>query len=255
MPIVNRPNKEALTRAIDIFLDRMRPFFIDCLGLAPGATVQIVLEKSLKNGQAENFAKNLRSSGDLESAIEVSFFETLASTYWEDIFSTRFGGEKKILLRFRKITWARNEASHPPHLRDLDEEFTRGSLVHIAYVLRKIRAREEQQEVVRIRDGLEASTWSGPEAERVSRLEAEQKAKEADAARIAAEKRARIAEAAHIKTQEQRKADQTIRKRVEERACAAEAARLEAEGLSQGREVARLEAVRRAQIAKTAQLM
>ena len=33
MPIVNRRNKEALTRAIDIFLDRMRPFFIDCLGL------------------------------------------------------------------------------------------------------------------------------------------------------------------------------------------------------------------------------
>ena len=254
MPIVDRPNKEALIRAVDIFLDTMRPLFIDCLHLAPGATVKVVLERSLKGGQADSLEKNLRKGTDMESAIEVSFFETLARVYWEDIFSKQFNGDIKILRRFRKITVARNESSHPTHLQDLDEDFTRGSLCHIAYVLGKIRAWDEQQAVVRLREGLGGSTRASTESDRDARKKAEKRAQEADAARSDAEIRARIAEAALKQSLEQAQSSEIARIQFEELAYEAEADKLEAEELAQGREHARREAEKQATRAEAAQL-
>lgn len=254
MPTVDRPNKEALIRAVDIFLDTMRPFFIDCLHHAPGATVQVVLQQSLKGSKADSLDRNLRRGTDLESTIEVSFFETLAEKYWEDIFSKRFGGDKKVLRKFRKISWARNESSHPPHLRDLDEEVTRGSLNHIAYVLKKIRAWEEHQAVVRLNEGLGGSTGASAESDRVARREAEKRAQEAEAARSATEVRARIAESAIKQAQEQAQFSETARIQFEELAFEAEAAKLKAEELAERREHIRQEAEKRATRAEAAQL-
>jgi len=254
MPTVDRPNKDALIKAVDIFLDTMRPLFIECLHLAPGASVKVVMRRSLKGGQAESLEWNLRKGADLETALEVSFFETLARVYWEDIFSKQFNGDTKILRKFRRITVARNEASHPPHLRDLDEELTRGSLNHIAYVLKKIRAWEEHQAVVRLNETLGGSTWTSAEIDREARRKAEQQAQEADAARSDAEVRARIAESAIRQAQEQAQSSEIARIEFEELAIAAGAAKLEAEELAQGREHARREAEKQATRAEAAQL-
>ncbi len=254
MPTVDRPNKDALIKAVDIFLDSLRPLFIECLHLAPGATVQVVLQQSLKGSSADSLDRNLRRGTDLESTIEVSFFETLAEKYWEDIFSKRFGGDKRVLRKFRRISWARNKASHPPHLRDLDEELTRGSLNHIAYVLKKIRAREEHQAVVRLNETLGGSTWASAESDKEARRKAEQRAQEADAARSDAEVRARIAESAIRQAKEQAQSSEIARTEFEELAIAADAAKLEAEELAQGREHARREAEKQATRAEAAQL-
>lgn len=252
MTIVDRPNKDALAKAVDIFLDTMRPFFVDCLGHAPGASVKTVLKQSLKGVQADNFARNLRTCTDLESAIEVGYFEPLVKIYWEEIFSTRFRCEKKIIHRLSKIAHARNMASHPPHLHDLEEEYTRGSLCHIAFVLGKIRAWEERQAVVRLRESL--GGVAGPtEAELTARSEADERVRGADAARFAAENRAHISEKAARKAQERNKSNEAARIRVEDHAKAAEAAMQKAEKVAKRNDVARQEAEGRALKAEAAQ--
>ena len=254
MPIVDRPNKEALLKALDIFLDRMRPFFCECLRHAPGATVQSALEQSLKGNQSTNFARNLHSHADLQSAIEVSYFETITKTYWEEIFSSRFGGDRKIVQKFRKITEARHRASHPPHLRDLDDEFTHGSLCHIAYVLGSIRASEEREAVSRLREGIGEAANTSSEADSAANMVVERRLQKADAAVLAAEERGRVAEARRREAHEQTKAVEISRVLMKKRAGAAEAAKRSAEDLAQRSEFARQKAERRALAAEAGQL-
>lgn len=254
MPIVDRPNKEALLKAVDIFLDKMRPFFMGCLDFAPGASARIALERSLRGEQTARFFRNLHIENELESAIEISFFATITETYWEDIFSSRFGGNRNIIRKLRRITEARNRAAHPPHLRDLDDGFTQGSLCHIAYVLRRIRAWEEHAAVVRLREGLGNSTGRPSEAETNASIRFEEKVQEADAARFAAEKRARIAEATCTEAQELIQTAEILRVHAEERVSAAEAAKRKARDLAQNSESARREAERRVHSAEAAQL-
>ncbi len=254
MPIVNRPNKDALIRALDIFLDKMRPFFIECLRYAPGATVRMALERSLNGDQRTNFARNHHVSPDLLSAVEVNYFATITETYWEEVFSSRFGGDRRIVRKLRKITVARNRASHPPHLRDLDAEFTLGSLCHIAYVLGSIRASEEQEAVSRLKEGIGAAAKTSVEADTATDVLREREARKADASVHAAEERARVAEAQIKEAQEQIEAAEISRLLMKERASAAEAARRSAEDLAHRSNSARQEADRRALAAEDGQL-
>ncbi|MCY4080824.1 MAG: hypothetical protein OXF54_11310 [Caldilineaceae bacterium] len=254
MPIVNRPNKDALIRALDIFLDKMRPFFIECLRYAPGATVRMALERSLNGDQSTNFARNHHVSPDLLSAVEVNYFATITETYWEEVFSSRFGGDRRIVRKLRKITVARNRASHPPHLRDLDAEFTLGSLCHIAYVLGSIRASEEQEAVSRLKEGIGAAAKTSVEADTATDVLREREARKADASVLAAEERARVAEAQIKEAQEQIEAAEISRLLMKERASAAEAARRSAEDLAHRSNSARQEADRRALSAEAGQL-
>ncbi|MDE0199681.1 MAG: hypothetical protein OXK78_15865 [Caldilineaceae bacterium] len=253
MPITDRPNKEALIKALDIFLDSMRPFFCECLRHAPGATVRIALERSLKGSQSTNFARDMPSHDDLLSAIEVSYFATLTETYWDEIFSSRFGGDRKIVRRFRKITEARHRASHPPHQRDLDSEFTQGSLCHIAYVLGSIRASEERKAVFRIREGLSEALKSTSEADSAANMALARRVEEAGAAVLAAEERTRVAEAKMRQAHEQTKAVEISRVLMKNRAIAAEAAKRSAEESAQRSESARQEAEWRALAAEDGQ--
>ena len=254
MPIVDRPNKEALLKALDIFLDKMRPFFVERLHFAPGETVRSVLEHSLRGDQSVIFSRNLHFRNDLESAIEVSFIETLTEAYWDDIFARPFGGDRKVIRKFRKITEARNRASHPPHLCDLDDQFTQGSLCLIAHLLRRIRASEEHAAVVRLRDGLGIPARPASEAETVNTRELEKKVQEADAARLAAEKRARILEAYTTKAHERSQIAERSRVHAEKESNASDAARQRAEKLAQSSESARQESERCALAAGAAQL-
>lgn len=253
MAVVDRPNKEALLKALDILLDTMRPVFVECLDLAPGETAKDSLERSLRGDQSMSFARNLQLCSDLESAIEVSFFATIAECYWDDSFSARFGGDRKVLQKLRKIKEARNRASHPNHLRDLDDEFTQGSLCHIAYLLESIRAREEHKTVSRLREELgdPAKSFSGAENPAVKELEA--KLKEANLGKLAAENRARILEEFTTKAHERTRAAEIALAHEQRKTSASEAARQRAEDLAQKSEYAREAAENRAIAAEAGQ--
>lgn len=254
MPIVDRPNKEALTKAIDIFLDSMRHFFLESLKAAPGATARVALEQSLRDHQREDLVNNLQRGSDLPSSIEISHFETIAKSYWDEVFSASFGGDRKILTKFRKITRARNKVSHPAYMRDLEGGYTRGVLCHIAYVLRRIRALEECRAVTLLWEDIGRSPIDLLREEALAREEAEARAQEASAALSAARNYALKEESARKKAEAEVRASRLSLARLQEQVSAAESARIESERLSQAREVELRAARERAANAESAQL-
>ena len=150
MATVERPHKDALSRAIDIYRDVMRPFILRCLRRVRGSTVEEIIRRSLQPDQANTFDQNLRRGSDLASAIDVSNFHHLVERNWREAFSAEFRGDQAIRTDLRQISEARNEVSHPPE-QDLDAEYTRACLYHIAHVLGRINAPDQKRAVEDIR--------------------------------------------------------------------------------------------------------
>ena len=159
MATIDRPNREALSGAIDIFRDAMRPFLIRCLRRVPGATVEVAIKRSLSPYHADSFEREFRRSNDLLSAIDVNYFPHLVLRNWRDAFAPEFSGDKWIQSALWMINDARNEVAHPG-TQDLDEDFTRGHLHHISKVLGTIKAVEQQRAVDNIRARLAAAQTS-----------------------------------------------------------------------------------------------
>ena len=153
MVATNRPNRDALSRAIDIFRDTMRPFLIRCLKRAPGATAEVAIRRSLSPHQAGNFDQGLQRRNDLASAIDVNFFPVLVQRNWREVFSTEFREDRTIQNELWIIAEARNQVSHPG-TQDLDAEYTRARLYDVADALGRINAPEKKRAVEDIRTQL-----------------------------------------------------------------------------------------------------
>ena len=155
MVATQRPNRDALSRAVDIYRDAMRPFILRSLRRLPGGNVEDKIKRSLPDRQAENLTAALAAGSDLESALDVNYFPNLISNRynWRDAFSAAFQGDKTIQNELWLITEARNQVSHPG-TQDFEEEYTRTHLYHIADVLGKINAPQLKTEVENIRDQL-----------------------------------------------------------------------------------------------------
>ncbi len=153
MAAIDRPNQDALYRAINIFQDAMRPFILRCLRRAPGATVEETIRRSLLPAQADAFDRNLRWSNDLASVIDVNYFPALVEKNWRDVFALEFKGDKTILKELKMITSARNKVAHPG-TQDLETEYTKLHLDHIAYMLGRINAPDHKKAVKNIRAAL-----------------------------------------------------------------------------------------------------
>ena len=150
-----RPNRDALSRAVDIYRDAMRPFILLSLRKLPGSNVADKIRQSLPDRQAENFRAALDSGADLESTLDVNYFPSLVGNRynWRDVFSEAFHHDKTVQNELWLITDARNQVSHPG-TQDFEDEYTRTHLYHIADVLGKINAPQLKSEVEAIRDQL-----------------------------------------------------------------------------------------------------
>ncbi len=153
MTTIARPNKDALSRAIDIFRDEMRPFLIRCLKRVPGATVDVVIERSLSSHQADTFARSFQRSKDPASAIDVNFFPQLVQRNWRTAFAAELGEDKSIQSELWLINEARNEVAHIG-TQDLETGFTTTYLFHISSVLGKIKAPDQKRAVEKIMEEL-----------------------------------------------------------------------------------------------------
>lgn len=91
MPIISRPNKDALSQGLDIYRDTMRPFVLDRLGKLPG-TLDDAIRRALPPRQAEEFERDLQRTQDIASALDVNLFPRLVRAYWLVAFSTAFRG-------------------------------------------------------------------------------------------------------------------------------------------------------------------
>ena len=150
---INRPNRDALQKALDIYRDAMRPFLIRCLRQVRGMNVEDVISRSLGNRRSDEFERELISSNsDVESAIDINDFPMLVSRNWRrETFETKLNGDKTFQNQLWLITDARNHAAHPS-TQDLEDDYTRTHLFLIADVLKKINAHKEEQDVQIVRD-------------------------------------------------------------------------------------------------------
>ncbi len=148
MTTVSRPNKDALIRALDIFRDVMRPYIIQNLRRVQGAQVSQLISYSLPSR-----ANAPRNSANIEAEIDINDFPPLIKDNWRNAFSSSFNSDMTVQNALWQIKEARNLAAHPAP-QDIDAEFTRAHLFHIADVLGKINAPEEKRAVEDIRDRL-----------------------------------------------------------------------------------------------------
>ena len=158
---VDRPNREALNKALDIFRDAMRPFIVRTLKRVPGRQVEDLIANSLHYNQSDRFRQNLReSNGDLEASIDIGDFPNIIGRNWRDAFSRQFPDDSSAQSTTWLIKGARDKAAHPAP-RDLETEYARVHLFHIADVLGLINRPSEESDVERIRDQLLAADGPG----------------------------------------------------------------------------------------------
>ena len=153
MVAIDRPNRAALSTAIDIFRDAMRPFLLRCLRRVRGSGLTDVIRRSLSPHQADSFMQALSQGNDMASAIDVNYFPPLVQSNWRAVFSAEFGGDRTILNQLWLITSARNDVSHPG-TRDLERDFVSARLYDIADALGRINAPEQKVAVNALRSEL-----------------------------------------------------------------------------------------------------
>ncbi len=231
MIIVERPNQEALTKAIVIYMDAIRPFLTRNLRQVSGKTPEEALQKSLPQETAGNFAKNRLKADNLESAIEASYVEHVVENYWQDIFARYFRDRRDASTKMRRVKSARNQVAHPTFLRDLDGIETLDQLGIIVELLASIEAEEESKAVADImaelkdpggQDRKEAESYKNLErkyrkkADKLS--DTNRKLKKGESAREIAEQRAQIAENSSRQANEELQKEAAARKEAEEAA-------------------------------------
>ena len=159
MTTIQRPNKEALIKVIDIYRDAMRPFLNHHLRRVPGKSLEEAIRHALRDNQINQFDDNLRNGRSVEESIDVNDFPELVRGHWRDIFSGLFPGDRVVQNRLYEIKTIRDEASHPG-ASDLDEEKTRAHIYMVADVLGRINRPLERDEVENVRDALFAAPKS-----------------------------------------------------------------------------------------------
>ena len=153
MTTVQRPNKDALIKVIDIYRDAMRPFLVHHLRQVPGKRVEDAIRQALRDNQVNQFDQNLQNGRSVEESIDINDFPELVRVHWREVFSNRFPGDRTVQNRLYEIKSIRDEASHPG-ATDLDEEKSRVHMYMVADVLGKVGRTQEKEEVEKIRDDL-----------------------------------------------------------------------------------------------------
>ena len=151
MSMIDRPNSEAIFRAVNVYVDCMRPFILRCLSQTYGASqVQEAIVASLNERQVENFAIDLqKNDGNVTVTLDVNHFRPIIETHWDAIFAEQFGYDSTIPGTVGWITGARNDADHPGTV-DISDDDTRAHLNNALKILRRINASEGVQAVEEI---------------------------------------------------------------------------------------------------------
>ena len=153
MTTVQRPNKDALSKGCDIYLDAMRPFLLRGLRRVKGSNLQDAIRRSLPDRQRSFFDASLSRNSDVAGAIDIGMFPHLVRAYWRVVFFDEFGRNNFVRDQVWLIRDARNKVAHPG-TTDLDDNYARSRLSDIAYVLGSINAPAEKKAVESIRDSL-----------------------------------------------------------------------------------------------------
>ena len=130
------PNRDAIRRALDIYIDAMRPFVVRCLRPTSAEGLRAAIVSYLNPGQQQNFADAIaRQGGNIPAAIDIGILRTLINAAWFDHFRSEFKYTDTVRSAVNFITETRNEESHMG-LGDHDAGRAYVCLYHITTVLK-----------------------------------------------------------------------------------------------------------------------
>ena len=148
-----RPNRDALNRAVDVFRDVMRAFIVEHMRRVCGDGAEEAIRSSLNGAARKTFQRRRRRGEGIEGAIDLNTIPSIIERHWKRVFGSAFEDGRSSLNLIRVIVDARNESSHPGG-KDLRVQYVEGRLTDVAEVLGRIGAEEGKQEVEGIRDRL-----------------------------------------------------------------------------------------------------
>ena len=151
--MMERPNRDALNRAVDVFRDVMRAFIVEHMRRVCGDGAEEAIRSSLNGAARKTFQRRRRRGEGIEGAIDLNTIPSIIERHWKRVFGSAFEDGRSSLNLIRVIVDARNESSHPGG-KDLRVQYVEGRLTDVAEVLGRIGAEEGKQEVEGIRDGL-----------------------------------------------------------------------------------------------------
>ena len=154
-----RPNRDALNRAVDIFRDAMRQFIVLHMMEVHDARVEDAILESLQGRRRDEVKWSLQQGKNIEDSIDVNDFPHIVNKdeNWGGVFLSAFKGERAMKSTLGQIADARNKAVHPGP-EDLSLEYVKSRLHDIADVLGRIDAPDEKQAVEDIGDKLPPGT-------------------------------------------------------------------------------------------------
>lgn len=153
--MIERPNRNALNLALDVYRDSMRTFIIRHLNRFNREHVEHYIRHSLGGRQYEEFSRRLRqNSNDVEATIDINDFPSLlGNPYRSNIFGQSLKYDRAVEDKLRWIVHARNRAAHPG-TQDIEPKYAEISMSRIAELLGRINAPEARRMVESIRDRL-----------------------------------------------------------------------------------------------------
>lgn len=152
---IERPNRDALNQALDVYRDAMRAFIIRYLNRFRREHVERYIRHSLGDRRYEEFSRRLRQNNDdVEATIDINDFPSvLGNPYRSNVFGQSLKYDRVVEDKLFWVAHARNRAAHPG-TQDIEPKYAEISMSRIAEVLGRINAPEERRMVESIRDRL-----------------------------------------------------------------------------------------------------
>ena len=149
----HRPNRQALSDALDSYRDAMRPFILRRLKRVPRQKVQVAIGSALRDGQYNRFKQNLEAGQSVEESIDITDFPDIVRKHWRDAFKDAFQFGSAVMDRLHRIAEARNKVAHPG-IDDVDLQYATDSLSDITSILSEINEPNRSLAVNDIRERL-----------------------------------------------------------------------------------------------------
>ena len=149
--MMERPLKQALTEALDIFRDAMRPFVVRNLKRVQGAKVEELISQAVSPDRKDRLLSEISSGRSSEQILDIADFYSIVRRYWSQAFRSLFPARSSPQATLSAIVEARNRVSHPSS-EDIELSFALESMQNISYMLSLMNAPEESNVVNEIRE-------------------------------------------------------------------------------------------------------
>lgn len=137
------PNRAAIGRCLDTYLDGMCPFVVRHLKQMSGTTVVESIRNSIGGGgyaaysRIDDFNRNLEEAGGkVEVALDVGTVRTVVDRQWHAVFRDAFSRDDTVRSAIHCITETRNRATAHRGAADIEFTVALAFMEHIITVLR-----------------------------------------------------------------------------------------------------------------------